>query len=109
HTCMVVPSVWQEPFGIVALEGLASCDTVIATRSGGLPEAMGPYGVIVEPCEKSIATAMVSVLKAKASSKNIPGATSYALLRAHLAKYSPHVVANRYLNLIAEKMNHDRN
>jgi glycogen synthase len=109
HTCMVIPSVWQEPFGIVALEGLASCDTVIATRSGGLPEALGPCGLIVEPCEQSIGSAMASVLKAKVLGTAIPGSSSRALLRAHLAKHLPHVVANRYLDLIREKFNYDRN
>lgn len=41
--CLVVPSLWQEPFGIVALEALASGCTVIASRIGGLTEAGGPY------------------------------------------------------------------
>ena len=109
HTCMVIPSVWEEPFGIVALEGLASCDTVIAARIGGLPEALGPCGLIVEPCERSIGLAMASVLKAKALGTAIPGSSSPALLRAHLAKYLPNVVANRYLNLIRKKLNYDRN
>ena len=41
---MVVPSVWEEPFGIVALEGLACGCTVIVSASGGLPEAIGQVG-----------------------------------------------------------------
>ena len=34
----VVPSQWDEPFGLVAAEALASQVAVIATRRGGLPE-----------------------------------------------------------------------
>lgn len=42
---MVVPSAYQEPFGIVALEGIASSCFVIGSDTGGLPEAIGPCGV----------------------------------------------------------------
>jgi glycogen synthase len=46
HQVLVVPSVWNEPFGIVALEGIA-CGCVIAGSSGGgLPEAIGPCGAV---------------------------------------------------------------
>ncbi|RYY43105.1 MAG: glycosyltransferase, partial [Sphingomonadales bacterium] len=38
HRVLVVPSVWEEPFGIVALEGLACGCEVVVARSGGLPE-----------------------------------------------------------------------
>ncbi|HWA33620.1 MAG TPA: glycosyltransferase family 4 protein, partial [Cyclobacteriaceae bacterium] len=39
HRILVVPSTWEEPFGIVALEGLACGCKVIIADSGGLPEA----------------------------------------------------------------------
>ncbi len=45
HRCLVVPSRWAEPFGIVALEGVASGCIVIGSNAGGLPEAIGPGGV----------------------------------------------------------------
>ena len=48
HSVMVVPSRWDEPFGIVALEGAACGCVVVGTRGGGLPEAIGPCGPIVE-------------------------------------------------------------
>src|SRR5208282_41585 len=46
HKTMIVPSLEPEPFGIVALEGLASGCAVVASRGGGLPEAIGPHGVL---------------------------------------------------------------
>ncbi len=45
HRIMVIPSRWKEPFGIVALEGIAAGCAVIASEGGGLPEAVGPCGL----------------------------------------------------------------
>jgi glycogen(starch) synthase len=44
HRILVVPSRYDEPFGIVALEGIACGCAVVASRGGGLPEAVGPCG-----------------------------------------------------------------
>lgn len=41
---MVVPSVWNEPFGIVALEGAACGCVVVGSSGGGLADAIGPCG-----------------------------------------------------------------
>tara|TARA_R110001583_G_scaffold150543_1_gene302545 strand:- start:1578 stop:2651 length:1074 start_codon:yes stop_codon:yes gene_type:complete len=43
-----VPSIWQEPFGIVAVEGLASGAIVISSDRGGLPEALGDLGELFD-------------------------------------------------------------
>jgi glycosyltransferase involved in cell wall biosynthesis len=47
HRVLVVPSRWEEPFGIVALEGAACGCVVVGTQSGGLVEAVGPCGPLV--------------------------------------------------------------
>jgi glycosyltransferase involved in cell wall biosynthesis len=46
---MVIPSLWKEPFGIVALEGIACGCQVLASNIGGLPEAVGVCGRLFEP------------------------------------------------------------
>lgn len=48
---VVVPSLWGEPFGLVALEAMATGRPVIAFRSGALSEQVidGQTGVLVEP------------------------------------------------------------
>ncbi len=48
---IVIPSVWQEPFGMVAIEAAAHARPVIAARSGALPEIVeeDTTGLIVEP------------------------------------------------------------
>ena len=45
HKIMAVPSRWAEPFGIVALEGIACGCVIVGSDAGGLPEAMGPCGL----------------------------------------------------------------
>ena len=45
HNIMVVPSIWEESFGVVALEGAACGCVVVGSDGGGLPEAIGPCGI----------------------------------------------------------------
>lgn len=45
HRFILVPSTWQEPFGIVALEGMACGCLPIVANTGGLPDAVGSSGL----------------------------------------------------------------
>jgi len=38
--CQIIPSKWQEPFGLIALEGVSSGLKIISSYSGGLPEIL---------------------------------------------------------------------
>ncbi|HEV2856128.1 MAG TPA: glycosyltransferase family 4 protein [Thermoanaerobaculia bacterium] len=44
HRILVVPSRYNEPFGIVALEGIACGCVVVGSEGGGLKDAIGPCG-----------------------------------------------------------------
>ncbi len=46
---VLVPSRWEEAFGRVAAEAHCSGIPVIGTRCGGLPEAIGPGGALIDP------------------------------------------------------------
>ena len=46
---VVVPSFWQEPYGLVAPEALSQGAQVVAFATGGLPEACGGKAVLVPP------------------------------------------------------------
>ena len=46
---VVVPSRWAEPFGLVALEAMASGAALIASPRGGLPEVGGDAAVYADP------------------------------------------------------------
>jgi glycosyltransferase involved in cell wall biosynthesis len=48
---VVVPSLWEEVFGIVAIEAMAAGKPVIASKIGGLPETVVDRvtGLLVQP------------------------------------------------------------
>ena len=44
----VVPSRWDEPFGLVTAEGMACGLATVASRTGGTPELLGDAGLMFE-------------------------------------------------------------
>jgi glycogen(starch) synthase len=96
HRVMAVPSRWAEPFGIVALEGIACGCVVVGTSLGGLPEAIGPCGVTVRNADTS---AMALALRALLEDDNLrAGYRSRAPI--HLARHSRANVARSYLQVL---------
>jgi glycogen synthase len=63
HDVLVFPSIWEEPFAVVPLEGMAMGLTVIATASGGTPEAIvtEETGILVPPDAGALARAILRV------------------------------------------------
>lgn len=60
---LAVPSVWAEPFGLVAVEALACGVPVLAARRGGLPEIVDEScGWLCEPEPESLAAALGAAL-----------------------------------------------
>jgi glycogen(starch) synthase len=63
---VLVPSRWEEPFGLVALEAAQMARPVVATRRGGLPEIVndGETGLLIEADDSdSLANAIVWMLE----------------------------------------------
>ena len=98
HEILVVPSLWQEPFGIVALEAIACGCVVIGSAGGGLAEAIGPCGVTFPNGDaRALADAITGLLDNPAERdrlrQNAPG---------HLARFTPPAVAAVYLETMTK-------
>ena len=82
----VIPSKWEEPFGIVALEAMASGKPVVASRVGGLKDIVvdGETGFLVENGDVNGFTEKVALLinnkslRAEMGMKGIERAREYA-------------------------------
>jgi glycogen(starch) synthase len=100
HRIMVVPSRWPEPFGIVALEGIACGLAVVGTKGGGLAEAIGPCGLAVE---NGSATALADGIRRLLQD---PSALQGVLREApaHLARHTRRHATAEYLRLISARV-----
>jgi glycogen(starch) synthase len=100
HRVLVVPSRWAEPFGIVALEGIACGCVVVGSEKGGLKEAIGPCGLTFE---NENVPALVEQLKRLFSDPSLQ--TSLRQQAAeHLAKFQADAVAAAYLRLMRKML-----
>jgi glycosyltransferase involved in cell wall biosynthesis len=62
----IVPSIWQEPFGIVVIEALANGRPVIGSNVGGIPDLItdGENGLLVPPDDdKALGAAMQQLIR----------------------------------------------
>lgn len=100
HRCMLVPSLWEEPFGIVALEGIACCGRVVVARRGGLPEAVGECGVAVEPTADAFRIAMLREMDRFSSAPEVSDVTEDEHRRTHLEAHQAKAIAARYLQVL---------
>lgn len=98
HRTLVIPSINEEGFGIVALEGMACGCKVIGSDAGGLKEAINGFGKFFE---------MRNVEQlAQRLNEDLDDVQPYSLanqthLQAYLADHSKSVTANKYLELFS--------
>jgi glycosyltransferase involved in cell wall biosynthesis len=98
HRIGIVPSRFQEPYGIVSLELIASGLPVIASRVGGLPESVGPCGVLFDNENyEELARHMENLLR---DDKSMNGLTEPCM--KHLNRTLPLNVARAYLEYSAD-------
>ena len=97
HEILVIPSLWAEPFGVVALEGIACGCVVLGTKDGGLKEAIGPCGVVCDNNSVDALTDSLGLLLTKPDLRE----TLRAEAKTHLQHFGASHIASRYLRLFA--------
>lgn len=97
---VLMPSVWEEAWGRVASEAQANGVPVVASTRGGLPEAVGPGGILldVEAPLDEWAGALSRLLRDDAWHRRLADAA-----RAHAARaeIQPQEVVRRFADLAA--------
>lgn len=84
---LVIPSRWQEPFGVVMLEGLAAGCQVLASSIGGLPEAGAQHAHYVPAGDQPALTAALNALLDGAPPQHLEAR------QRHLQRFAPLAVA----------------
>lgn len=104
HLIMVVPSLWNEPFGVVAVEGIACGCAVVGSSGGGLPYAIGPCGLTfpngdADALAGCLARLLSSPEELEALKRNAP---------AHLQKHTVENIAKKYLEVFTQLLEASR-
>jgi glycosyltransferase involved in cell wall biosynthesis len=97
HRVLVVPSRYAEPFGTVALEGIACGCAVVGSERGGLPEAIGPCG---RTFRNGDAADLARVLGELLGDPEVQEACRRRAPE-HLARHASAAVAAAYLDVLA--------
>jgi len=98
HSYMLIPSIWEEPFGNVALEGMACGCIPIVSDGGGLPDAVGDAGLVFKRGEID---ALFNTMKDIIQNENLANKLKNNA-KSHLINYYPEVIAKRYLEVLAK-------
>jgi glycosyltransferase involved in cell wall biosynthesis len=104
HRIVVVPSLCEESFGMVALEGIACGCVAIGSASGGLDEAIGPAGVTFPSGDHVALATLIEQLLANDEMRMF----YREKMPEHLARHSPRKIAGLYLKLFSELLEHGK-
>lgn len=95
HAILVVPTLCEEAFGVVALEGAACGCAVLGSDGGGLREAIGPAGSVFRRGDLGALTSQLANLLLHAQGP--PGCPQ--AVAAHLERHHVAVIAEQYLSV----------
>ncbi len=93
---LLAPSVWEEGFGMVAVEAQSCGIPVIASARGGLPESVGDGGLLIQDYRN--VDAWVAAVQSVLESPDLYAALSAkALAHSRSPDFSPPELARRFL------------
>ena len=98
HYYLLAPSRWREPFGNVALEGMASGCLPIVSDGGGLVDAVGKAGVVFKRNNDLDFYEKVSFLLENSDYES----EIRSNFTSHLKNHEPQNVAKRYYQVIKD-------
>jgi glycosyltransferase involved in cell wall biosynthesis len=96
HQYLLVPSLWEEPFGNVVLEGMACGCLPIVSDGGGLPDAIGNAGLSFK---RGNVEALVACIRGLIANPDLEQQLRNAA-KNHLANHHPDLVSQRYLDVV---------
>ncbi len=100
HRYMLVPSLWEEPFGNVVLEGMACGCLPIVSDGGGLPDAIGDAGIsFTRGNVDALVTAIRTIISNPDLEKKLRNAAP-----SHLIEHQPEIISNQYLEVVEAAM-----
>ena len=101
---MIVPSLWEEPFGLVAAEGMSNGVCIIASKVGGIPEIIKGNGILLENInEKKLENSLSKLLSDDQAISNYQKKSwqnfelSSKLISKKLDNYRKSIFKNYYL------------
>lgn len=69
---IVIPSLWEEPFGLVAAEAMSNAMAIVASKVGGIPEIIQDNGILIHKINHSkLKYSLVELIKDKAKRKSL--------------------------------------
>jgi glycosyltransferase involved in cell wall biosynthesis len=98
HSVIAIPSMWREPFGLVALEGVACGCIPVVADGGGLTEAIGNCGLVFARGSPSDLAEKLT----QALNETEIGDRLRMEAPAHLSRHGREVIAKRYMKALQQ-------
>ncbi|ALP54089.1 hypothetical protein Tel_13630 [Candidatus Tenderia electrophaga] len=102
---IVVPSRWEEPFGLILLEAGAVSKPVVAAQVGGIPEVVvhGETGYLFPKEDLDTMTLQVETLVSDAALRTRMGAQAREHIERHFTHQPVRALEQTYLDLLDQK------
>ncbi|WP_248927689.1 glycosyltransferase family 4 protein [Paenibacillus hamazuiensis] len=87
--CVLFPSLWEEPFGLVMIEAMACGTRVLALNTGSVPEVMAGFPQLICRSPEEMVNKLLF---------DVPQISPYALRQYVVSRFSAEVMTERYVD-----------